>query len=67
MSKWLREHLRIILIIYIVEAAAMAIAGLVIALMYDFSFGSLFILLLGLFQLFVGIWLFKRQGKGILG
>ncbi len=67
MSKWLREHLRIILIVYIVEAVIMAIAGLVIALMYDFSFGSPLLLLVGLFQLFVGIWLIKRQGKGPLG
>ena len=66
MLKWLREHLRIILIVYIVEAAIMAVVGLVISLMYDFSFGFP-LLLVGLFQLFVGIWLLKRQGKGILG
>lgn len=67
MAKWLLEHSRIILILYIVAGAAMAIAGLVLALMYNFRFGSPFLLLLGLFQLFVGIWLLKRQGKGILG
>ena len=66
MLKWLREHIRIILIIYIVEAAIVAVVGLVISLMYDFSFGAPF-LLVGLFLLFVGIWLLKRQGKGILG
>ena len=59
---------RVLLIVYIVEAAAMAIAGLVISLVYDFYSGvGLTLLFIGLFQLFVGVWLFKRRGKGILG
>ncbi len=51
----MKPIVRVLLIVYIVEAAAMAIAGLVISLMYDFSFGAPFLLLLGLFQLFVGV------------
>ena len=52
MSKWIREHLRIILIVYIVMAAIMAVLGLLISLMYDFLFGAP-LLLVGLFQLFL--------------
>ena len=67
MFKWLQEHMRIILIVYIVEASIMAIVGLVLLLMYDFYFQAIFLIFLGLSQVFIGIWLLKRKGKGLLG
>ena len=67
MLKWLQKHLRIIIIVYIVESSIMAIAGLVLALMYDFAFGSPFLIVLGLFQLFVGTQVYRKYKKSLSG
>ncbi len=71
MAKWLREHIRIILIVYIVGGAVMVLAGIVMWVISS-RFGLYppsgpFLLLVGLVQFSVGIWLYKRKGKGILG
>lgn len=71
MLKWLQEHLRIILIVYLVEGGVMALAGivmLIISSVYGLhpAIGG-FLLLAGLVQFFVGVWLLKRRGKGLLG
>ncbi len=71
MLKWLQEHLRILLIIYLAEGGVMALAGIVLLIissvygLYPAVGGGL--LFLGLAQFFVGVWLFKRRGKGLLG
>ena len=60
----MKPTVRVLIIVFIVEAAVMTIAGLVISLVYGFYSGfGLILLFIGLLQLFVGIWLFKRQGK----
>ncbi len=67
----MKPIVRVLLIIYIVEAGAMLLAGIVmsiISLMQEFyPFVGPFLLIAGLVQTLVGIWLFKRGGKGILG
>ncbi len=65
MLKWLREHLRIILIIYTVGAGCITVTAIVF--LFKYGLDSIFLLFVGLFQLFVGIWILKRLGKGLLG
>ena len=65
------KFLRVLLIIYIVEAGAMLLAGIVMSII-SFMHGLYpvvgpFLFIAGLVQLLVGVWLFKRGGKGILG
>jgi len=68
----MKPIVRVLLIIYIVEAGAMLLAGIVmsvISFMNDIytAVGSyIFLAGLGLIQLLVGVWLLRRRGKGIL-
>lgn len=67
----MKPIVRVLLIIYIVEAGAIVLAGIVmsvISIMEDIiPMVGPFLFLAGLAQLMVGIWLRKRKGKGILG
>ena len=66
----MKPIIKVLLIVFIAEGGVMLLAGIVmlgISLAYDVvpAIGVL-LSLAGLVQLLVGIWLFKRGGKGIL-
>lgn len=67
----MKPRVRVLLIVYIVVGGAMALSGVVmvvIQLIQDLTpIVGPSLLIAGLVQFFVGVWLFKRQGKGILG
>ena len=67
----MKPYVRIILIVYIAVAALMVVSGIVTwvissRLGLDLPVGVL-LLLAGLVQLSVGVWLFKRGGRGLMG
>ena len=67
----MKPIVRVLLIIYIVEAGAMVLAGIVMSII-SFMQGlypivGSFLFIAGLVQILVGVWLFKKGGKGILG
>ena len=67
----MKRYLKVLLIVYIIEAAAMVVAGTVMWVISSrlglYPPIGLFLLLVGLAQLSIGIWLYKRRGKGIWG
>lgn len=67
----LKRYLRVLLIVCIVEAAVIAVAGIVFWVISSrFSLYppiGPFLLLAGLVQFVVCVWLYKKRGKGICG
>ena len=67
----MKKRVKVMLIAYLTVGGVATLAGVVmviIQLIQDLTpVVGFFLILAGLMQFSVGVWLYKRQGKGILG